>query len=302
MAKMASPESMPPPTIIPIGRAPSVSSAFSESRFDTAAPQAPRGVVKGFKPIGQASSAVKRFFPGDDDDDEPAEHLTRPGNTYRTHPKTASIRGPPNDFDNHLEPQKQVLRRETYPSPPTISELPSCPNGIPEDRGARDVPGSGSQGLSPPRHISAQEDDEPIRGELQNGELAENRTAQVSGPEEGATPNVPPLSVSSRNELYKILNQVGEGTFGKVYKAQNTVTGAHVALKRIRMESERDGFPVTAMREIKLLQSLRHQNIVRLYEMMVSNGVYNLLRIWAQALTFIVQSTSTWSLSTWTTI
>jgi CTD kinase subunit alpha len=38
------------------------------------------------------------------------------------------------------------------------------------------------------------------------------------------------------------------------------------------MESERDGFPVTAMREIKLLQSLRHQNIVRLYEMMVSNG------------------------------
>jgi CTD kinase subunit alpha len=38
------------------------------------------------------------------------------------------------------------------------------------------------------------------------------------------------------------------------------------------MESERDGFPVTAMREIKLLQSLRHQNIVRLYEMMVSHG------------------------------
>jgi CTD kinase subunit alpha len=46
----------------------------------------------------------------------------------------------------------------------------------------------------------------------------------------------------------------------------------YVALKRIRMESERDGFPVTAMREIKLLQSLRHDNIVRLYEMMVSNG------------------------------
>lgn len=38
------------------------------------------------------------------------------------------------------------------------------------------------------------------------------------------------------------------------------------------MESEKDGFPVTAMREIKLLQSLRHQNVVRLFEMMVSNG------------------------------
>ncbi|KDR83706.1 hypothetical protein GALMADRAFT_205611 [Galerina marginata CBS 339.88] len=77
---------------------------------------------------------------------------------------------------------------------------------------------------------------------------------------------------SSNKDLYKIVSQVGEGTFGKVYKACNTISGAHVALKRIRMESERDGFPVTAMREIKLLQSLRHDNVVRLYEMMVSNG------------------------------
>lgn len=73
-------------------------------------------------------------------------------------------------------------------------------------------------------------------------------------------------------QLYAVLNQVGEGTFGKVYKAQNTSSKVYVALKRIRMETERDGFPVTAMREIKLLQSLKHPNVVRLHEMMVSNG------------------------------
>jgi len=84
-------------------------------------------------------------------------------------------------------------------------------------------------------------------------------------------PNTPN---KSSDELYAIVSQVGEGTFGKVYKARNTVSGLHVALKRIRMESERDGFPVTAMREIKLLQSLRHDNIVQLYEMMVSNGTF----------------------------
>lgn len=78
--------------------------------------------------------------------------------------------------------------------------------------------------------------------------------------------------VRIREELYKIVSQVGEGTFGKVYKAQNTVSRLFVALKRIRMEGERDGFPVTAMREIKLLQSLRHPNIVNLHEMMVSKG------------------------------
>jgi CTD kinase subunit alpha len=70
------------------------------------------------------------------------------------------------------------------------------------------------------------------------------------------------------------MTQVGEGTFGKVYKARNNTTNAIVALKRVRMEAERDGFPVTAMREIKLLQSLRHDNVVRLHEMMVSNGSF----------------------------
>ena len=57
-----------------------------------------------------------------------------------------------------------------------------------------------------------------------------------------------------------------------MYKARNQLSGNYVALKRIRMEGERDGFPVTAMREIKLLQSLRHENVVKLHEMMVSKG------------------------------
>jgi len=73
-------------------------------------------------------------------------------------------------------------------------------------------------------------------------------------------------------ETYERLSCVGEGTYGKVYKARNVETGAFVALKRIRMEGEKDGFPVTAMREIKLLQSLRDDNVVRLHEMMVSKG------------------------------
>lgn len=45
-----------------------------------------------------------------------------------------------------------------------------------------------------------------------------------------------------------------------------------VALKKIRMEGERDGFPVTAIREIKLLQSLNHDNIVKLQEVMVEKN------------------------------
>ncbi|KAL6300797.1 Pkinase-domain-containing protein [Sparassis latifolia] len=95
-----------------------------------------------------------------------------------------------------------------------------------------------------------------------------------------------------RDELYAIISQVGEGTFGKVYKARNTSNGRFVALKRIRMEAERDGFPVTAMREIKLLQSLRHANVVRLYEMLVSNGsVYMVFEYMDHDLTGVLSQT-----------
>jgi CTD kinase subunit alpha len=62
---------------------------------------------------------------------------------------------------------------------------------------------------------------------------------------------------------------VGSGTYGKVFKGLNVYTKKLVALKKIRMEGERDGFPVTAVREIKLLRSLGHKNIVQLQEVMV---------------------------------
>ncbi|KAL2143239.1 hypothetical protein VTI28DRAFT_243 [Corynascus sepedonium] len=62
---------------------------------------------------------------------------------------------------------------------------------------------------------------------------------------------------------------VGSGTYGKVFKGLNVYTKRLVALKRIRMEGEKDGFPVTAVREIKLLRSLSHKNIVKLQEVMV---------------------------------
>ncbi|CAK3838745.1 CTD kinase subunit alpha [Lecanosticta acicola] len=65
---------------------------------------------------------------------------------------------------------------------------------------------------------------------------------------------------------------VGSGTYGKVYKAVHVYTGGMVALKKIRMEGERDGFPVTAIREIKLLQSLDHINVVPLLEVMVERN------------------------------
>ncbi|GAA6062854.1 hypothetical protein JCM10212_006107 [Sporobolomyces blumeae] len=101
--------------------------------------------------------------------------------------------------------------------------------------------------------------------------------SQAATPVPGPVPDPPPPAVDAPapprpTELYERLVQVGEGTYGKVYKARDVETNKLVALKRIRMEAEKDGFPITAVREIKLLQSLRHRNVVDLIEMLVSKG------------------------------
>ncbi len=88
-------------------------------------------------------------------------------------------------------------------------------------------------------------------------------------------PTLPANLVASESVFFRKPGNesvVGSGTYGKVFKGLNVYTKGQVALKRIRMEGERDGFPVTAVREIKLLQSLRHRNIVNLQEVMVEKN------------------------------
>ena len=73
----------------------------------------------------------------------------------------------------------------------------------------------------------------------------------MTAPERTALPPTPgptPLTASTQNpndpyrfSVYERVTMVGEGTYGKVYKAKNKNTYELVALKRIRMESERDG-------------------------------------------------------------
>jgi cyclin-dependent kinase len=67
-------------------------------------------------------------------------------------------------------------------------------------------------------------------------------------------------------DKYQKIEKLGEGTYGIVYKAQNRATQMVVALKRIRIDSEEEGVPCTAIREISLLKELKHPNIVRLFD------------------------------------
>ncbi|CAM8912380.1 unnamed protein product [Rhodiola kirilowii] len=73
-------------------------------------------------------------------------------------------------------------------------------------------------------------------------------------------------------ECFEKLEQIGEGAFGQVFMAREIATGEIVALKRIRMEKERKGVPMTALREIKILQELNHPNVIKLKEIVMSTN------------------------------
>ncbi|PSC69315.1 cyclin-dependent kinase C-2-like isoform A [Micractinium conductrix] len=49
---------------------------------------------------------------------------------------------------------------------------------------------------------------------------------------------------------------LGQGTYGEVFLAHDKRTGEKVAAKKIKMDNEKEGFPITAIREIKILSKL----------------------------------------------
>ena len=61
-----------------------------------------------------------------------------------------------------------------------------------------------------------------------------------------------------------------------MFVGADKVTGEIVALKRINTEEEENGFPITAIREVKILKALKHENIVTLKEIVTSKGEFSL--------------------------
>ncbi|CAB4055752.1 CDK2 [Lepeophtheirus salmonis] len=72
-------------------------------------------------------------------------------------------------------------------------------------------------------------------------------------------------------DCFQKIEKIGEGTYGVVYKAKDKVTNQFVALKKIRLETECEGVPSTAIREISVLKELDHPNVVQLLEVVHSD-------------------------------
>ena len=65
---------------------------------------------------------------------------------------------------------------------------------------------------------------------------------------------------------YSVVGRIGEGAHGIVMKARHKCSGQTVALKKIPVKRLEDGISETTIREIRALQQLDSEYVVRLYD------------------------------------
>ncbi|PFX20450.1 Cyclin-dependent kinase 11B [Stylophora pistillata] len=74
-------------------------------------------------------------------------------------------------------------------------------------------------------------------------------------------------------EEFQWLNRIEEGTYGVVYRAKDKRTGDIVALKKLKGGREKEGFPITSLREINRGGKAQHPNIVTVREIVVGSNM-----------------------------
>ncbi|KAJ4430966.1 hypothetical protein ANN_19559 [Periplaneta americana] len=98
-------------------------------------------------------------------------------------------------------------------------------------------------------------------------EVEESATAHTNSFMEGVC-LLPPSPAEFRSAT-----EIEEGTYGVVYRARDKRTEEVVALKRLKMEKEKEGFPITSLREINTLLKAQHPNIVTVREIVVGSNM-----------------------------
>ena len=134
-----------------------------------------------------------------------------------------------------------------------------------------------------PRQSSPKRVPKPKRSKLSQGEPSTSSPQSTQSPRPRPTPSTnklhsvcvpprtyhPPILPARSVFNYERLNQIEEGSYGVVFRARDTQTGDIVALKKLKLEEEKHGFPITALREINALMACRHEHVVNIREVVV---------------------------------
>ncbi|XP_061230848.1 cyclin-dependent kinase 13 isoform X5 [Neopsephotus bourkii] len=215
-----------------------------------------------------------------------ADKITKQKPTALKENKLAVVKQPPVTVKEKSKPStpsvvtKEKERVVTLPTS-TLPPLPLPPT-LPEDKETDSL----QENLSVKsvketekklRHLLA---DLPLPPELPGGadlskspeekkpavQLHSKRRPKICGPRHGETKEKEIDWGKRCVDKFDIIGIIGEGTYGQVYKARDKDTGEMVALKKVRLDNEKEGFPITAIREIKILRQLNHQSIINMKE------------------------------------
>jgi serine/threonine protein kinase len=89
---------------------------------------------------------------------------------------------------------------------------------------------------------------------------------------------------------FKKLRTLGKGTYGEVYECQDQREHCKVALKKLIIRGRSQGIPATTIREIGILLSLQHENIVKLKSIdQDTAGVYLIFEMMHTDLSYLIK-------------
>lgn len=135
---------------------------------------------------------------------------------------------------------------------------------------SRSVSTERSNSASPKNNGKVKENDED---EEMGEEQEEEKEKEIVKLDEHLPPYYPAIQGCRSVEEFQCLNRIEEGTYGVVYRARDKRTEEIVALKRLKMEKEKEGFPITSLREINTLLKGQHPNIVTVREIVVGSNM-----------------------------
>lgn len=162
------------------------------------------------------------------------------------------------DFAGDSQESNHDTKEDDYSSSESDEEplppVPTAPRHFPEGESNRSV---------------ASREPTPKGGEesLENSQYEEGEEI-----EEEPTPGSRKFHGCSALAEYSVTEKIGEGTFGEVSIGRHKKSGDVVALKKILVHNEKEGIPVTALREIRILKALAHPNIIALKEIAYRKG------------------------------